>query len=98
MAKRRQGSSAPVLALTDVASSLDALSLEQALKDVDIANARVVDLTQRLVAAQQQIVDTQATMVLLEQQRARYQRVLSSRAYRTANRYWRILSALRGVE
>jgi hypothetical protein len=102
VAKRRQASGVPALGLTDVAGSLDALSLEQALKDVDIANARVVDLTQRLVSAHQQIVDTQVAMAQLEakmaEQRARYQRVLSSRAYRIANRYWRILGALRGME
>jgi len=54
------------------------------------------------VSAQQESVDTQAAMAQLEakmaEQRARYQRVLSSRAYRIANRYWRILGALRGME
>jgi hypothetical protein len=36
-----------------VASQLDRLSLEQALLDVEVANARVIDLTSRLVEANQ---------------------------------------------
>lgn len=101
-AKRRQGISAPVPGLTDVAGLMDSLSLEQALKDAEIANARVVDLTQRLVAAQRQTVELQSSMADLEvkfaDQRARYQRVVGSHAYRMAHRYWRVLGALRGVE
>jgi hypothetical protein len=33
-------------------SNLDVISLEQALKDFEIANARVVDLTQRLLESE----------------------------------------------
>lgn len=32
---------------------LDAISLAQALRDFEIANARVIDLTQRLIASEQ---------------------------------------------
>jgi hypothetical protein len=78
---------------------MDELSLEQALKDVDVANARVIDLTQRLIAAQQRTVDLQATVgrlqVELIELRARHNQMRSSRAFRLADRYWRVLGALR---
>jgi hypothetical protein len=35
----------------DITTAMDALSLEQALLDTELANARVVDLTRRLLAA-----------------------------------------------
>jgi hypothetical protein len=102
VAKRRKATGAPPDGIADTASLMDALSLEQALKDVDIANARVLDLTQRLIAAQQQTIDLQRAMSRLEtklaEQLARYQNLRNSRAYRIANRYWRILAVLRGLE
>jgi hypothetical protein len=39
----------------DVRKALDEISLEQALLDVDIANARVADLTSRLVSARLEV-------------------------------------------
>ena len=49
---------------------LDRLSLEQSLRDFEIANARVIDLTRRLVdlsneavALREQLVSTQAALV-----------------------------------
>jgi hypothetical protein len=36
---------------TDLAGAMDALSLEQALLDTELANARVIDLTRRLLEA-----------------------------------------------
>ena len=47
---------------TDDASlreEIDRLSLEQALRDFEVANARVVDLTQRLISANDKVVDQQ---------------------------------------
>jgi predicted nucleic acid-binding Zn-ribbon protein len=99
--KRREGGDQPP-EINEVTNAMDALSLEQALKDVDIANGRVVDLTQRLIAAQGQIADLQTALAQLEvkaaDQRARYQRVTKSHAYRLAQRYWAILGAWRGLE
>jgi hypothetical protein len=79
--------------------SIDELSLEQALKDVDIANARVMDLTQRLISAQQRTIGLEATVnglqVELHELRARDDQMRNSRAFRTADRYWRVVGALR---
>jgi hypothetical protein len=78
---------------------MDELSLEQALKDVDLANARVIDLTQRLIAAQRRTIELQTTVdrlqVELSQLRARHNQMRNSRAFRMADRYWRVLGALR---
>jgi hypothetical protein len=41
----------------DLAKALDEISLEQALLDVDIANARVMDLTSRLVSARSEVAE-----------------------------------------
>jgi hypothetical protein len=82
-----------------IAKGMDELSLEQALKDVDVANARVIDLTQRLIAAQQRTVELQTTVermqVELIELRTRYNQMRNSRAFRMADRYWRVLGALR---
>jgi hypothetical protein len=40
----------------DLVKALDELSLEQALIDVEIANARVMDLASRLLAARQELL------------------------------------------
>jgi hypothetical protein len=44
----------------DISKSLDEISLEQALLDVDIANARVADLTSRLVSARLEVSEARA--------------------------------------
>ena len=41
---------------------IDRLSLEQALRDFEVANARVVDLTQRLISANDKVVDQQTAV------------------------------------
>lgn len=41
------------------AATIDRLSLEQALRDFEVANVRVVDLTGRLTAMHQQMLDLQ---------------------------------------
>jgi hypothetical protein len=79
--------------------SLDQLSLEQALKDVDIANARVIDLTQRLIAAQHRTIELEEAVerlqVELRELRAQRDQMRNSRAFRMADRYWKVLGALR---
>ena len=78
---------------------LDRLSLEQALRDVDLANARVLDLTQRLLTAQREAMERQVEVDLLRaelaKQRADDAALRRSRAFRTADKYWAILRALR---
>ncbi|HEX2273127.1 MAG TPA: hypothetical protein VHG90_04545 [Acidimicrobiales bacterium] len=45
--------------MSHIDQELDRLSLEQALRDVEIANARVVDLTQRLIRISDELAETQ---------------------------------------
>jgi hypothetical protein len=78
---------------------LDRLSLEQAVRDFEIANSRVVDLTQRLISANQHIVELQrlndiSETTLVEVQ-TRYAEVVASRAYQLAQRAGAIRSLLR---
>lgn len=78
---------------------LDNLSLTQALRDFEIANARVVDLTQRLVEANATITDlraeidvARAEMKDLEQ---RHEAMVHSTAFRIASKLWAVRNALR---
>jgi predicted nucleic acid-binding Zn-ribbon protein len=41
---------------------LDSISLEQALRDFEIANARVIDLTKRLTALNKQVLKTTSSL------------------------------------
>jgi hypothetical protein len=45
----------------ELAKALDEVSLEQALLDVDIANARVMDLTSRLVSARAEVAEARTS-------------------------------------
>jgi hypothetical protein len=47
---------------TDLAHELDRLSLTQALLDFEVANARVTDLTQRLIEASNEIAALRAEL------------------------------------
>jgi len=40
----------------DVAKALDEISLEQALVDVEVANARAIDLTSRLLSSRRELL------------------------------------------
>ena len=69
-----------------LSAEIDRLSLEQALRDFEVANARVIDLTQRLVA---QTAETKRLRHEVETLRiehgavaARLNEILASRAYR----------------
>ena len=96
---RAQGRSMEADHAAKMRKSMDDLSLEQALKDVEIANARVIDLTQRLIAAQRRIIELQTSVdrvhVELSELRARHHQIVDSKAFRVADRYWRLLGALR---
>jgi hypothetical protein len=67
---------------------MDRLSLEQAVRDFEIANARVVDLTQRLISSSERAVQLQQeldrTQTALVELNGQHQEVLGSQAYRFA--------------
>ena len=73
---------------TEIDKELDRLSLTQALVDFEVANARVTDLTQRLIDAANEIA---ALRQELDHERMRYfelttehHRMVDSKTYRIA--------------
>ena len=90
----------PPVAGATLEQELDRLSLDQALVDVEIATGRVVDLTQRLVEATDMTRELQAEVEALKQERAvleqRLAEIRSTKAFRTASRFWALRQALRG--
>jgi hypothetical protein len=79
---------------------MDALSLERTLADFEIANARVLDLTKRLVESDHLIAELQGELSTvraeLRELEARYEAMRSSQAFRLASRIWALRNALRG--
>lgn len=78
---------------------LDDISLAQALLDVDIANARVIDLTKRLTALTKELRETTSD---LQKAKLRNRRIVAeleelkgSRAFRSASAAQRVLDATR---
>jgi hypothetical protein len=78
---------------------LDRLSLTQALVDAEMATARVIDLTERLVSERQQIVNLRSELEHLRieytQYRVQQELAQSSAAYRLATKIWAVRNALR---
>jgi len=81
-----------------VAAQLDRISLAQAIQDVEIANSRVMDLTQRLIAANNEIVGLRRrvdeTHFSLQQLRDEHDSMKGSVAFRIASRIWAIRNAV----
>lgn len=79
---------------------MDSLSLERTLADFEIANARVLDLTKRLVQSDQLIAGLQselsAVRAELRELEARHEAMRSSQAFRLAARIWALRNAMRG--
>lgn len=83
-------------------ADLDGISLAQALLDVDVANARVIDLTKRLTALTKELRTTTSD---LQKAKLRNRRIAAeleeikgvtgSRAFRSATRAQRVLGAAR---
>jgi hypothetical protein len=83
-------------------ADLDEISLAQALLDVDVANARVIDLTKRLTTMSKELRQTTSE---LQKARLRNRKLVveleeleelkSSRAYRSATAAQRVLGAAR---
>jgi hypothetical protein len=85
---------------TSLREEIDRLSLEQALRDFEVANARVVDLTQRLISANDKVVEQQTELdrlrVELAELRAVHNAMRGSAAFRMAEKIWALRNALRG--
>jgi hypothetical protein len=79
--------------------TMDSLSLEQALLDFEVANARVMDLTRRLVDATAAIseLNTELQQVRIDHARlkAEHEQMRSSQAFRIAERIWALRNATR---
>ena len=85
---------------TSLQDAIDRVSLVQALRDFDVANARVIDLTRRLVASEHEIVELrrqldQSTLLLQDLQTV-HQSMQTSAAYRIASKIWNLRNAVRG--
>ena len=78
---------------------LNQISLEQALRDFEVANCRVVDLTQRVISLTQQLQDTQNEVERLRVEarmaRAEADAIKRSRAYNIARHLGDLRSILR---
>ena len=68
---------APRGSAASVTETVDRLSLEQALKDFEVANARVLDLTHRLTELNQELLELRSTH---ERLRIEHNKVLARRA------------------
>ena len=77
---------------------LDAVTFEQALIDVEIANERVRDLTHRLVASTATVTDLRARLNEAERRIGELEElreeVEGTNAYRLARRIWMVRDAL----
>ncbi len=56
----------PVTESAPISESIDRLSLEQAIRDVEVANARVIDLTARLTASASEIIELRGRLLALD--------------------------------
>jgi hypothetical protein len=89
----------PVNEAAELERALDRVSLTQALIDAEMATARVIDLTERLVDARSQISVLRSELERLRiehhQYVARQRDMENSQAFRLASRIWSIRNALR---
>jgi chromosome segregation ATPase len=84
---------------TTLKEEIDRLSLEQALRDFEIANARVVDLTQRLISSNDKVISLQRDLDILRVEmaelRATHEAMQGSAGFRIASRIWALRNAVR---
>jgi len=80
-------------------ADLDDISLAQALLDVDVANARVIDLTKRLTTLTKELrqttSDLQKAKLRNRKIAAELDQIKGSRAFRSASAAQRVLGAAR---
>jgi len=93
--KRQRNASEPI----DIEKDLDRISLVQALHDTEAATARVIDLTERLVEARQQITElrgeVERTKLEYFDYRSEHEQMKGSMAYRIATVIWSVRNAFR---
>lgn len=79
-------------------SEIDRLSLDHALHDFEVANARVVDLTQRLIGAGRELATVKEELAVLRREHeelvATHEQMQRSRAFKLATRIRTIRNAL----
>ena len=84
-------------ASADLGAEMDRLSLSQALHDFDVANARVIDLTQRLIGTGRELAAVREQLASLQREhdalRTTHEQMQRSRAFKLANRIWAIRNA-----
>jgi hypothetical protein len=78
----------------DLSRELDRLSLTQALLDFEVANARVTDLTQRLIEASNEITALRAELDRRTAQLVELDRVHNQMAASTT---WKIARGIEGI-
>lgn|GEM_PF-6878473 len=83
----------------DLDREIDRLSLAQALRDFEVANSRVIDLTQRLISANERADTVQRDLDSLRTEhavlQARHHEAVTSGAYRLAGRLLLLRSLVR---
>lgn len=77
---------------------IDRLSLDHALHDFEVANARVIDLTRRLIGAGRELAAVKEELAVLRREHeelvATHEQMQRSRAFKLATRIWTIRNAL----
>ena len=85
----------------DVDAQLAHVLLEQSLRDFEVANARVTDVTQRLIEANHQLIELKAKIAALESEnvmlRDENEAVRVENSSIKASRLFRLLLVLRGA-
>jgi hypothetical protein len=85
---------------TSLQGAIDRISLEQALRDFDVANARTIDLTRRLVASEHEIVELRRQLdesaLALRDLQTVHNSMQTSAAFRIASKIWNLRNAVRG--
>lgn len=92
------GAAAHDAAGADLSADMDRLSLVRALHDFDVANARVIDLTQRLITMSHELAAAREQTAVVQREhedlRSAYEQVQRSRAFRLARKVLAIRHAL----
>lgn len=82
----------------DLTAEIDRLSLVHALHDFEVANVRVVDLTQRLVSTGRELAEMREELRSLQSRHEElsviHEQMQNSRAFKLASRVWAIRNAL----